>query len=99
MPRSGPGGLPARPRKLPETLAELSPKYIAEVPKNPFSDADLLYKPEADGYLLYSVGPNGKDDGGHNFNEEFETWSESQPATEEQKSWDDIAIRTPPKKS
>ena len=24
----------------------------------------LIYKPEGKGYLFYSVGPNGKDDGG-----------------------------------
>ena len=42
------------------------PKYVAVVPKDIFSGGALHYKPQADGYLLYSVGPNGIDDGGRN---------------------------------
>ena len=30
----------------------------------------LIYKPEANGYLLYSVGANGKDDGGRSFGDD-----------------------------
>ncbi len=49
----------------PKTLAALSPKYLAEVPKDIFNNcAALHYKREGSGYLLYSVGYNGKDDGG-----------------------------------
>lgn len=52
----------------PKTLAELTPKYLAEIPKDRFSDKDLIYKPEGDGYILYSVGEEGIDDGGKDAN-------------------------------
>ena len=32
--------------------------------KDPFSDGPLLYRSDADGFVLYSVGPDRKDDGG-----------------------------------
>ena len=83
----------------PKTLGELCPTYTAEIPKDPFSDADLIYKPTADGYLVYSVGQNGKDDGGRNYMDDTESWWNDESATEEEKSWDDIAIRMPPKKA
>ena len=87
-------------RTYPKALTELSPKYVAEVPRDPFSDANLIYKPVADGYSLYSVGPNGKDDGGLRLHAEHcDDVSEDESATEEEKSSDDIAIRMPPKKA
>ena len=48
----------------PTKLADLAPKYVAKVPKDIFNDSDLHYRQENGGYLLYSVGPNGKDDDG-----------------------------------
>jgi hypothetical protein len=49
----------------PERLAGLVPKYVSAIPKDLFdNDGDLRYQPTAHGYLLYSVGVNGKDDGG-----------------------------------
>jgi hypothetical protein len=83
----------------PRTLAELCPKYLAALPNDPFSGKGLIYKPEEVGYLLYSVGPNGADDGGRNFMADYQTAEEFEQATEEEKAWDDIAIRVPPKKS
>jgi len=61
------------------------------------NDGKLHYQSDGNGYLLYSVGWNGRDDGG--FNQEHIPDS----ATEEQKNawpkpWDDISIRVPPKK-
>jgi len=47
----------------PEKLAALAPKYMAAVPGDLFG-GDLIYKREGKGYLLSSVGPDGKDDGG-----------------------------------
>jgi hypothetical protein len=66
----------------PAKLAELAPKYVPEIPKDLFNDTDLHYKPESKGYLLYSVGPNGKDDGGKGI---FDC--------KEGEGWDDISIR------
>lgn len=50
--------------RYPARLADLAPKYLAAVPGDVFSGKDLIYKPHAGGYLFYSVGQNGKDDGG-----------------------------------
>jgi hypothetical protein len=67
----------------PEKFADLVPEYVAEVPKDIFNDAELHYQRDGDGYLLYSVGPNGRDDGGKAT--EVRTMAD----------WDDIAIRIP----
>ena len=32
---------------------------------DPFSGKPLVYRPQGDGYVLYSTGPDGKDHGGH----------------------------------
>jgi hypothetical protein len=51
--------------KLPETLNVLVPEFLPVVPIDPYDGKPLRYHPNADGtYLLYSVGPDGKDDGG-----------------------------------
>jgi hypothetical protein len=65
----------------PTRLADLAPKYIAEVPKDLYSERDLTYRSTSTGYVLYSVGPNGVDDGGHD--------SDSKP------KGDDIVVRVP----
>ena len=49
---------------LPEALSVLVPDYITAVPNDPNSDGRLIYRVTDDGYLLYSIGPDGKDDGG-----------------------------------
>ena len=48
----------------PADLASLAPKYLAKVPLDRFSGKALLYRPAANGYLFYSVGPNGSDEQG-----------------------------------
>ncbi len=51
----------------PRKLAELAPQYLPQVPKDIFqNDAELHYQRQPEGYLIYSVGPNGRDDGGKN---------------------------------
>ena len=50
--------------RYPPKLDLLAPKYVAAVPADLFSGKALIYHPSNGGYLLYSVGPNGKDDGG-----------------------------------
>jgi hypothetical protein len=49
---------------FPDTLSDLVPKYLAEVPLDPFGTGPIIYRRTADGYLLYSVGSDGIDDGG-----------------------------------
>lgn len=50
--------------KYPAALADLKPRYITAVPDDLFSGKPLNYTRTDAGYLLYSVGENGKDDGG-----------------------------------
>jgi hypothetical protein len=50
--------------RYPAKLADLAPKHLPEVPDDLFAGKPLVYRPGEKGYLLYSVGPNGKDDGG-----------------------------------
>ncbi len=50
--------------RYPLQLSELAPKYLAQVPADLFTGGPLAYRPQPNGYLLYSFGPNGLDDGG-----------------------------------
>lgn len=71
----------------PVKLDELVPKYVKAIPKDIFNDdADLYYTWQDDGYLLYSFGPNGTDDGGKG--------REDCKAGED---WDDLVVRIPSK--
>ncbi len=56
--------------RYPARLDDLAPKYLATVPGDLFSGKPLIYRPEANSYLLYSVGVNGKDDGGRSFGDD-----------------------------
>jgi hypothetical protein len=49
---------------LPETLERLVPDYLAAVPADPFDGAPLRYQRLTRGFVVYSVGEDGKDDGG-----------------------------------
>jgi len=50
--------------RLPDTLAELVPTYLDAVPKDPFDGKDLRYKKLEAGFVIYSIGEDGNDDGG-----------------------------------
>jgi hypothetical protein len=50
--------------RYPRKLEELAPTYLPAIPDDLFSGKALIYRPDEKGYLLYSVGVNGKDDGG-----------------------------------
>ena len=72
----------------PEELDALAPDYLKRVPGDLFSGKALIYRPAfpktvgfANGYLLYSVGVNGKDEGGR-------TYGENPPG-------DDLPVRMP----
>ncbi len=50
----------------PTGLAGLVPEFLPKVPLDPVNGQPLLYRLNGDGtFLLYSVGENGKDDGGN----------------------------------
>lgn len=48
----------------PETLSALAPEYLKVVPTDPFNTSALRYKKQGAGYLLWSIGPDKKDNGG-----------------------------------
>jgi hypothetical protein len=50
----------------PATIDELVPGVIARLPVDVLSGKPFVYKRGAEGFLLYGVGPNGKDEGGSN---------------------------------
>jgi hypothetical protein len=50
---------------LPETLDQLVADYLVAVPTDPFDGAPLRYQRFDRGFLVYSVGEDGKDDGGN----------------------------------
>jgi hypothetical protein len=50
--------------KLPGSLSDLSPDYLRRVPIDPFSGGPLRSRPAGDVLVMYSVGPDGVDDGG-----------------------------------
>ncbi len=64
----------------PESLEQLVPDYLDEVPKDLFTGAQLRYESNGQDYLLYSVGVNREDDEGRTY--------DSEPRG------DDIVIRT-----
>ena len=67
--------------RYPATLDDLAPKYLPVVPTDLFSGKPLIYRPTEGGYLLYSVGVNGVDEGGR--------W------TDDDRKGDDLRVRMP----
>ena len=53
----------------PARLEELTPKLIASVPLDPYDGKPLRYRRVKDGVIVYSVGPDGKDNGGNLHND------------------------------
>ena len=52
--------------EYPETLDELVPQFIEKLPHDIIGGGPLIYHPTPNGkFLLYSVGWNETDDGGH----------------------------------
>ncbi|HEX5322295.1 MAG TPA: type II secretion system protein GspG, partial [Capsulimonadaceae bacterium] len=49
----------------PSTLSQLAPAYLKNIPSDPFAErGPMRYRRMKETYLLYSVGPDGKDNGG-----------------------------------
>ena len=49
--------------KLPQTLDQLVPEYISEIPTDPYSGESLKYSPSKK--IIYSIGDDGEDNGGN----------------------------------
>ena len=50
--------------QLPRELKELVPDYIENLPVDPYDGKNIKYKIIEDGYIVYSIGDDQKDDGG-----------------------------------
>ncbi len=50
--------------QLPESLDALVPEFLDEIPADPFGDGPVKCKRLENGYVVYSVGHDGEDDGG-----------------------------------
>ncbi len=64
--------------RLPENLNELVPQFLSAVPIDPFDGGSLRYHRLAKGYVIYSVGSDGHDDGGR---EKPADWKSSDKST------------------
>jgi hypothetical protein len=63
--------------RWPEKLTDLAPDYLATVPLDPFDGKPVRFKRQKDGVVVYSIGPDGTDDGGS-----FETLNAFLPGTD-----------------
>ena len=81
----------ARYGGYPATMQELKSKLGWKLPKDPFSEKDFIYKRQAKGFILYSVGPDMKDDGGRSLGDHVEIDSKGDIVLR----WDRYAGRDP----
>jgi hypothetical protein len=54
----------SRTGSYPERLDALVPGILSEVPIDPFTGQPLVYRRDGEGFIVYSLGSNEKDDGG-----------------------------------
>jgi len=54
----------AHNNRYPIGLSELTPDYLVATLMDPFDGQPLRYRKQGDGYVLYSIGPDLKNDGG-----------------------------------
>ena len=78
--------------QYPDTLAALAPIYLHAIPADPFAAGQpLRYQRTAQGYLLYSIGPDGKDDNGTPSNDGQKTSQPHHNAVMENSTGDIVA--------
>jgi hypothetical protein len=72
--------------RLPRGLQEMTPRYLSQLPRDPFDGATLRYVIQPDRCLIYSVGANGVDDGGR-----------TGPPGSDETTWPDAGLALPVK--
>jgi tetratricopeptide (TPR) repeat protein len=80
--------------KYPVMLGDLVPKYIVEVPRDEWNDSELHYRHVADGFVLYSAGNNGRDDGAKSYEDRNHS-EEPEELVKRGEDWDDLVVRIP----
>ncbi len=63
----------AKNGRFPEKLEDLRPDFLSALPVDPFDDKPLKLRHAEDRVIVYSVGPDMKDDGGAAFDESNKT--------------------------
>jgi hypothetical protein len=48
----------------PKALLDLVPRFLTALPIDPYSGTSFHYRPQSNGFEIYSVGPDGKDNNG-----------------------------------
>ena len=80
----------------PATLAELAPTYLKRLPDDPFAlKGGFRYRKQGEKFVLYSVGPDAKDDGGKPIDEPEKSKGSSSSRTRyfaDQASLGDIVV-------
>lgn len=82
----------------PATLIELTEtRVVKELPNDPFTSATFRYERRADGYLLYSLFANRKDDGGTDLTHPIVNgdWTRDETASRPGMDASDLVIRLP----
>lgn len=60
--------------EFPDSLAALVPKYLPELPNDPYTGNAFVYRIDSEGALIYSLGKNLKDDGGIEYDSELQNY-------------------------
>jgi hypothetical protein len=63
----------ANHNQLPATLQDLVPSFLGAVPADPFDGKPLRYNRLPKGYIIYSIGEDGVDNGGSEWNPDTKT--------------------------
>lgn len=50
--------------KYPDKIEEIVPEFLSSLPFDPFTGKSFVYRKVKDGFIVYSLGENQKDDGG-----------------------------------
>ena len=59
--------------KYPDSLASLAPEIIPEIPMDQFTGKNYIYRREGKGFMVYSIGENGRDDNGiHDIKQKYD---------------------------
>jgi hypothetical protein len=63
-------------RRAPRSLAELVPKYLQEIPRDPFTLKPLSFRADGNGYVVYSFGSDRDDDHGRDWSPAPDSWDQ-----------------------
>jgi len=81
-------------QRYPDSLSPLTPTYMADLPRDPYTGDELIYRREGAGFLLYSRGPNRRDNQGR------EPWDRDHGLSDDETAnWDDVRLQIPVKEN